>query len=293
MPFGLFYDTVADCTFDLGRELDNYHGFYRYFVADYGDLDYYFMAGATVADVVRRYTWLTGRPALTPKWSLGYSGSTMTYTDAPNAQERMNEFLLGCEKHDILCDSFHLSSGYTSIGEKRYVFNWNRTKFPDPPRIRSNGIWMPVSDCVPILNRACCAITRALMRQRRTDFLSETRMASRPWCNFGMNWGPISISPIRARWSGGRAGVSESLLKQGVAATWNDNNEFEIWSTKARIHGFGETRRAVEAKTLQTLLMMRASWEAQREFAPDKTTLSNHSIRYGRYAPICTDLVGR
>ena len=44
----------------------------------------------------------------------------------------MNEFLVGCEKHDILCDSFHLSSGYTSIDEKRYVFNWNLTKFPDP-----------------------------------------------------------------------------------------------------------------------------------------------------------------
>jgi len=27
-----------------------------------------------------------------------------------------------CEKYDILCDSFHLSSGYTSIGDKRYVF---------------------------------------------------------------------------------------------------------------------------------------------------------------------------
>ena len=39
----------------------------------------------------------------------------MTYTDAPNAQEQMNEFLMGCEKHDILCDSFHLSSGYTSL----------------------------------------------------------------------------------------------------------------------------------------------------------------------------------
>ena len=43
--FGLFYDTLADCMFDFGRELDNYHGHYRYFVADYGDLDYYFIAG--------------------------------------------------------------------------------------------------------------------------------------------------------------------------------------------------------------------------------------------------------
>ena len=71
-------------------------------------------------------------PRFLPKWSLGYSGSTMSYTDAPDAQQRMNEFLEHCEAHDILCDSFHLSSGYTSIGDKRYVFNWNRDKFPDP-----------------------------------------------------------------------------------------------------------------------------------------------------------------
>ena len=56
----------------------------------------------------------------------------MSYTDAPDAQVRMAEFLDGCREHDILCDSFHLSSGYTSIGPKRYVFNWNREKFPDP-----------------------------------------------------------------------------------------------------------------------------------------------------------------
>ena len=66
-----------------------------------------------------------------PQWALGYSGSTMSYTDAPDAQQRMGEFIERCSEHDILCDSFHLSSGYTSIGEKRYVFNWNREKFPD------------------------------------------------------------------------------------------------------------------------------------------------------------------
>lgn len=43
--FGLLYDTAADCTFDFGRELDNYHGRYRYFVAEHGDLDYYFYRG--------------------------------------------------------------------------------------------------------------------------------------------------------------------------------------------------------------------------------------------------------
>ena len=88
--------------------------------------------GPAVLQVTRRFAWLCGGHALPPLWSLGYSGSTMTYTDAPNAQERMQQFLDLCARHEIPCSSFQMSSGYTSIGTKRYVFNWNREKFPDP-----------------------------------------------------------------------------------------------------------------------------------------------------------------
>ncbi|HET6970093.1 MAG TPA: TIM-barrel domain-containing protein, partial [Phenylobacterium sp.] len=132
LAFGLFYDTYADSEFDFGCERSNYHGLFRSFRAAAGDLDYYVIAGPQVADVTRRFTWLTGRPARLPRWALGYSGSTMSYTDAPDAQAQMAQFIARCREHDILCDSFHLSSGYTSIGPRRYVFHWNREKFPDP-----------------------------------------------------------------------------------------------------------------------------------------------------------------
>ena len=129
---GFFYDTLSDCRFDFGCEHSNYHGPYRSFVADHGDLDLYVMGAGDVASVVRRFTWLTGRPAATPDWALDYSGSTMGYTDAPDAQAQMGQFLDNLAAHDLPCGSFHLSSGYTSIGDKRYVFHWNRDKFPDP-----------------------------------------------------------------------------------------------------------------------------------------------------------------
>jgi alpha-glucosidase len=269
VPFGLFYDTVADCTFDMGRELDNYHGFYRYFVADHGDLDYYFIAGETLAAIVRRFTWLTGRPAFSPKWGLGYSGSTMTYTDSPNAQERMNEFLAGCEKNDILCDSFHLSSGYTSISEKRYVFNWDLKKFPDPRGFVRHYLEAGI--------RLCANIKPCLLRDHprfaevaAKGLLIRDEDGQPTMVQFWDELGAYLdfTNPKTVQWW--KARVTESLLELGVAATWNDNNEFEIWSSNPQIHGFGETRRAIEAKTLQTLMMMRASWEAQREFAPEK-----------------------
>jgi alpha-glucosidase len=269
VPFGLFYDTVSDCTFDMGRELDNYHGFYRYFVADYGDLDYYFIAGATLRDIVRRFTWLTGRPAFSPKWGLGYSGSTMTYTDSPNAQERMNEFLAGCEKHDILCDSFHLSSGYTSIGEKRYVFNWDLKKFPDPQGFVKHYLDAGIRLCANI--KPCLLRDHPRFAEAAASGLLVRDEDGKP--TMVQFWDELGAyldftNPKTVEWW--KARVTESLLRVGVAATWNDNNEFEIWSPEPQIHGFGATRRAIEAKTLQTLMMMRASWEAQREFAPEK-----------------------
>ena len=45
IAYGLYYDTLAPTTFDLGCEYDNYHGFYRYAEIDDGDLDYYLFVG--------------------------------------------------------------------------------------------------------------------------------------------------------------------------------------------------------------------------------------------------------
>ena len=73
--------------FDLGQEIDAYHGPYRSFEAEDGDLDLYLIFGPAVSDVVARFTALTGRTALPPRWSLSYSGSTMQYTEAPDAAD--------------------------------------------------------------------------------------------------------------------------------------------------------------------------------------------------------------
>ena len=267
--FGLFYDSVSDCTFDMGRELDNYHGHYRYFVADYGDLDYYFIAGPKPADVTQRFTWLTGRPAFTPKWGLGYSGSTMSYTDSPNAQERMNEFLEGCRKHDILCDSFHLSSGYTSIADKRYVFNWNTDKFPDPAAFAKHYLDHGVRLCANI--KPCLLRDHPRFNEAKEVglFINEpngTPAEVQFWDESGSYLD--FTNPKTSLWW--KARVTDALLDYGIAATWNDNNEFEIWSKTPQMHGFGAPRPACEAKPLQTLLMMKASHEAQSAHVPDK-----------------------
>jgi alpha-glucosidase len=267
IAFGLFYDTSSDCVFDFGKELDNYHGLYRYFAADYGDLDYYFIAGPRMDHVTRRFTWLTGRPAFPPRWGLGYSGSSMVYTDAPNAQERMAEFLERCANHDILCDSFHLSSGYTSIGERRHVFNWNRSKFPDPAALAQSYRAKGVRLCANV--KPCLLRDNPLFAEADAMGLLIADANGEPsWVQF---WDGVGAyldftQPKTLEWW--KAKVKEALLDWGVVAVWNDNNEFEIWSGTALAHNFGGPRPARECKPLLGLLMMRASRDAQKEHAP-------------------------
>ncbi len=268
-PLGFFYDTLAECVFDMGREIDGYHRPYRHFSAEAGDLDYYVIAGDEPADITKRFTWLTGRPAFMPKWSLGYSGSTMTYTDAPNAQERMNEFLDGCETHDIPCDSFHLSSGYTSIGNTRYVFNWNRDKFPDPKAFVTHYAEHGVQ-LVPNI-KPCLMLGHPLYEEAEKAGLFVHEADGTPamvqyWDELGTYLD--FTNPKTIDWW--KDHVKTALLELGIRSTWNDNNEFEIWSKDAQINGFGAGGRAWDARPLQTMLMIRTSQEAQKEFRPDE-----------------------
>ena len=269
LAFGLYYDTLSDGVFDFGCEHSNYHGPYRSFAADHGDIDLYFLAGPSVAEVVKRFTWLTGRPAATPDWALGYSGSSMGYADAPDAQAAHEGFLADLQRHGIPCESFHLSSGYTSIGAKRYVFHWNREKFPDPAafvaRFADQGVRLLANIKPALLTDHPAFADASAAGLLLADSVGEPVLE--PF------WGAPGAyldftNPATAAWW--KAQVTARLLDLGIAATWNDNNEYEVTNPDALARGFGAPFPAIEMKPLQTLLMLRASREAQLAHAPDQ-----------------------
>ncbi len=101
ISFGLFYDNLSSCWLDLGNEIDNYHTAYRRWQAEAGDIDYYLFTGERVLDITKSFVRLTGKTLFGPKWSTGCSGSTMHYTDAPDAQNQLMNFIRLCEEHAI------------------------------------------------------------------------------------------------------------------------------------------------------------------------------------------------
>jgi alpha-glucosidase len=267
--YGLFYDNLSTSIFEMGSELDNYHGYYRYYQAEAGDLDYYMILGPSIKDVVEKFSWLTGKTIFQPKWCIGYSGSTMSYTDAENAQEQLQNFIKDCKKHDIPCDSFQLSSGYTSIGNKRYVFNWNRSKIPTPKEMTKSFHENGLKLCANI--KPCLLLDHPRFDELKSEnmFIMNKDKTSPEIVQFWDDLGAYLdfTNPKTIEWW--KKNVKEQLLEYGIDSTWNDNNEYEIWDGEAKANGFGKDIDISLIRPLQPLLMMKASYDAQKEFAPN------------------------
>ncbi|ELY9422313.1 glycoside hydrolase family 31 protein [Cronobacter dublinensis] len=270
VSFGLFYDNLSSCWLDLGNEIDNYHQPYRRWQAEAGDIDYYLFVGPRVLDVTKAFVRLTGKTLFGPKWSLGYSGSTMHYTDAPDAQDQLMNFIRLCDEQAIPCDSFQLSSGYTSINNKRYVFNWNYDKVPQPKTMSAAfhdaGLKLAanIKPCLLQDHPRYQEVAQQGLFIRDSE--TDAPECSSFWDDEGSHLD--FTNPATVAWW--QNGVTTQLLEMGIDSTWNDNNEYEVWDGEARCHGFGEPVAIKHIRPVMPLLMMRASMEAQQRFAPEK-----------------------
>lgn len=91
-----------------------------------GDLDFFLFAGNTLADILERFTWITGRPALLPKWAYGLAFIDQYTADQYEIMRNAATF----REKKLPCDSISLEPGWM---EKRYDFSigkkWNRGRF--------------------------------------------------------------------------------------------------------------------------------------------------------------------
>ncbi|MEU8660784.1 alpha-xylosidase [Actinoplanes philippinensis] len=93
-------------------------------------LSYLVIHGPTPADIIRKYTALTGRPALPPAWSFGLWLTTSFTTDYD--EETVNKFVGGMADRDLPLSVFHFDCFW--MREFNWCdFEWDPRVFPDPP----------------------------------------------------------------------------------------------------------------------------------------------------------------
>ena len=253
---------------DFGKEINNYYEPYKYFKTQDDCLVYYIFFG-TKLSILQQFATLCGKQPLPPKWSFDYCASTMAYTDAPDSEKQMNRFLDKLKEIGFSCGGFYLSSGYTSIGPQRYVFNWNTNKFPNPEefikRFSQNGITLipnikPAFLCDhPMYNE----IAEKGLFVKNPD---GTPFITRFWDGNG-SYLDFTNKDAFNFW---KNQVKEKLLDNSITATWNDNNEFDIKDNDAVAAGFeNKSIKAERIRSIFTYLMVEASYQAQIENEPE------------------------
>ncbi len=135
--YGVFVNHPERVEFETGTEQVSKVGF-----SVRGEyLDYFLLAGATMKDVLVRYTDLTGKPGLPPQWTFGLWLSTSFTTNYDEAT--VMHFIDGMKERGIPLSVFHFDCCW--MREFHWTdFLWDSRIFPDPEgmirRIHERGI---------------------------------------------------------------------------------------------------------------------------------------------------------
>ena len=257
---GLYYDTYSNGRMDFGQEHDNYFEPFSSARFEEENMVFYLILGTT-HEIVRRFTALCGGAAPVPGWAFRYCGSTMEYTDAPDADARLRAFADKCEENGVRAGGFYLSSGYTQIGDCRCVFHWNTDKIPSPEGLaayfREKGMEF-------IANVKPAFLTDHPLYDELAERGYFLHYADGSPACFPFWGGMASYLDFtnRGAYDFWKDCVRAQLVEKGYRHIWNDNNEYDVLDAAVLCDGFGREKRARLLRPLFSFLMARASREA-------------------------------
>jgi alpha-D-xyloside xylohydrolase len=123
--YGVLVNHPGRVSFEVGSEMVSR---VQFSVAGQS-LEYFVIYGPTPADILRKYTALTGRPALPPAWSFGLWLTTSFTTSYDEAT--VTSFLDGMAARGLPLSVFHFDTFW--MREFHWCdFEWDRKAFPDP-----------------------------------------------------------------------------------------------------------------------------------------------------------------
>lgn len=213
--YGIFFDNTFRTYFDFGYERRNVTSYW----AEGGEMNYYFIYGPAMQDVVTTYTDLTGKPELPPLWALGYHQCKWSYYPESNLKEVAAKF----RELKIPCDALYLDIDYM---EGFRCFTWNKEYFPDPKRmvaeLAEDGFkTVVIIDPGIKIDKEYSIYQEALEKDYFCKRADGPYMKGKVWpgeCNF-----PDYTNPAVREWW---AGLFKELISEiGVKGVWNDMNE--------------------------------------------------------------------
>lgn len=218
LVYGIFLDNTHKTFFNFGASNDRFSSF----AADAGEMNYYFIHGENVKEVIREYTHLTGRMELPPLWSIGYQQCRYSYYPDKEVLSVADTF----REKDIPADTIVFDIHYM---EKYKIFTWSKRDFPDPKglltQLKDKGFNV-VLMCDPGIKVEPGYETyddgvKKDVFIKYPDGQNYTGQVWPGWCHF-----PDFTNPKTRSWWKDHF---KEYVNLGVEGFWNDMNEIATW----------------------------------------------------------------
>ncbi|MGB3607407.1 glycoside hydrolase family 31 protein [Psychroserpens sp.] len=266
--YGIFFDNSFRSFFDFAHERRNVTSFW----AQGGEMNYYFIYGPQMTEVVESYTDLTGKPhVLPPLWALGFHQCKWSYYPESKVKAITSKF----RELKIPCDAIYLDIDYM---DGFRCFTWNKEYFPDPKRmvkeLADDGFkTVAIIDPGIKIDKDYAVFKEALDKDYFCKRADGPYMKGKVWpgeCYF-----PDYTNPeVREWWSG----LFKELIEEiGVKGVWNDMNEPAVMEVPNKTfpddvrHDYDGNRCSHrKAHNIYGMQMARATYQGLKKFAYPK-----------------------
>lgn len=269
---GVFFDNTFRSNFDVGHTSPGLLSF----GAEGGELNYYLIYGPEPKRVIQRYTEMTGRMPLPPRWALGYHQCRYSYY--PDARVRFiaRNFRERRIPADAIWLDIHYLDGYKP-------FTWDHERFPDPGALvrdlqRDGFRMVTIIDAHPKKEIGYAPYDSGLAGNHFVKNPDGSVYEAPVWPsqaekNPGPSVFPDFSKPSARDWWGT---LYKSLTDIGIAGIWNDMNEPAVFETPTgtmpldvRHDGDGQPTDHREIHNVYGLLMTQSTTEGLRRLRPN------------------------
>lgn len=286
--YGIFFDNSFRSYFDMGKEM----GDRIFFGAIGGQIQYYFIPGENIKEVVKNYTALTGRMEMPPLWSLGYQQCRFSYF----SQEEVRELVKTFEEKDIPLDVVYLDIDYM---DGFRVMTFKTPNFDDAAGLISDlkekGIrTITIIDPGVKVDEEYLVFKRGKEGNHFTKKLDGEMFIGAVWPGDSA-FPDFSNNDCREWW---KSELKKFISEHGMDGIWNDMNEPCVFNNDHKtmlescLHN--SDNGVIEHKEFHNRYgfeMSRCSKEAQEELHPNERGFSMTRATYAggqRYSSVWT-----
>ncbi len=284
LVYGIFLDNSFKSFVNFGASNNRFSSI----AADRGDMNYYFIRGSSVGEIIQQYTHLTGRMPLPPLWSIGYQQCRYSYFPDTEVLSIANTFREKDIPSDVIVFDIHYMEAYK-------IFTWHKEHFSNPKKLmdelKAKGFEVVVM-CDPGIKveegyEAYEDGVKQDVFVKYPDGSNYTGQVWPGWCHF-----PDFTKPATRTWWKEKF---KNYVSLGISGFWNDMNEIATWGNQLPenlemdFEGHKDSMR--RGRNIYGMQMSRATYEGTKELLNGKRPFNLTRAGFSgiqRYAAVWT-----